>query len=305
MDNKTLKNKIDFAVIISVKRANPNGDPLNGNRPRQTYDGYGEISDVCLKRKIRNRLQDIGESIFVQSDDNRADGDKFRSLNDRFKAAKLADPRKDSCKQWFDVRAFGQVFAFPKKGAGKKDKETEDAEENSDAVSIGIRGPVTIQSAFTLESITPDSLQITKSVNLETNEKEPDRKGSDTMGMKHRVDMGIYVTYGAINTQLASKTGFSDADAKRIQEALRTLFVNDVSSARPEGSMEVVKVIWWQHNSPCGQYSSAQVHRVLRELLKEKKDGTYDSSKLKKELKGLEPQELNPLEGEELQRLCK
>lgn len=294
-DNKTLKNKIDFAVIISVKRANPNGDPLNGNRPRQTYDGYGEISDVCLKRKIRNRLQDMGESIFVQSDDNRAPGDEFRSLNDRFNAAKLADIRKDSCKKCFDVRAFGQVFAFKKKGTGKKGKETEDSEENADAVSVGIRGPVTIQSAFSVEPITPDSLQIVKSVNLETNEKAPDKKGSDTMGMKHRVDKGIYVAFGAINTQLADKTSFSDANAEKIKAALCSLFVNDVSSARPEGSMEVVKVIWWSHNSPTGQYSSAKVHRSLTV----NPDGTYTLKKLD----GLEAQELDQLEGEDLQKL--
>lgn len=313
-ERKALTNKIDFAVIISVNRANPNGDPLNGNRPRQTYDGYGEISDVCLKRKIRNRLQDMGESIFVQSDDNRAPGDEFRSLNDRFKAAlgrwkkdveekkiESADTRANAPKEWFDVRAFGQVFAFKKKGAGKEAKDADNSEENADAVSVGIRGPVTIQSAFSIEPITPDSLQIVKSVNLETNEKEPDKKGSDTIGMKHRVDKGIYVTYGAINTQLASKTGFSDDDAGKIKLALQTLFVNDVSSARPEGSMEVLKVIWWQHNSPSGQYSSAQVHRALRELLDENKDGTYDSDKLKQRLKGLETQELDPLEGEALQ----
>jgi len=295
MNTEALTNKIDFAVIISVRRANPNGDPLNGNRPRQTYDGYGEMSDVCLKRKIRNRLQDMGESIFVQSDDNRADGDDFRSLNERFKAAQLGkDTRKDSCKKWFDVRAFGQVFAFPKKG---KSKDAENTEEDADAVSIGIRGPVTIQSAFSIDPITPDSLQITKSVNLETNKTEPDRKGSDTMGMKHRVDKGIYVTYGAINTQIASKTGFSDADAEKIKMALQTLFVNDVSSARPEGSMEVVKIIWWQHNSPSGQYSSARVHRSLQV----KPDGTYELNKLE----GLIPQELCQLEGEALQELCK
>lgn len=317
-NNKTLTNKIDFAVIISVRRANPNGDPLNGNRPRQTYDGYGEISDVCLKRKIRNRLQDMGESIFVQSDDNRAPGDEFRSLNDRFKCAsdkwkkdaedkkiESADTRSNAPKEWLDVRAFGQVFAFKKKGSGKKEKDTENSEGNADAVSIGIRGPVTIQSAFSLEPITPDSLQITKSVNLETNEKEPDKKGSDTMGMKHRVDKGIYVTYGAINTQLASKTGFSDADAEKIKKALQTLFINDVSSARPEGSMEVVKVIWWQHNSPSGQYSSARVHGALRELLEKEKNGTYDSGELKERLKGLESEELDLLEGEALQELCK
>ncbi len=297
---KPLTTKIDFAVIISVRRANPNGDPLNGNRPRQTYDGYGEISDVCLKRKMRNRLQDMGESIFVQSDDNRADD--FRSLNARFRAAKLVDTRTrtDSCVKWFDVRAFGQVFAFPKKGAGKKDKDTENSDENADAMSVGIRGPVTIQSAFSIDPITPDSLQITKSCNLET-ENPPEKKGGDTMGMKHRVDKGIYVTYGAINTQLASKTGFSDADAEKIKAALRSLFVNDVSSARPEGSMEVVKVIWWKHNSPCGQYSSAKVHGTLRELLEEKKDGTYDSNKLKEKLAGLVPQELDELEGSGLQ----
>ena len=66
-------NKIDFEVLVMVKNANPNGDPLNGNRPRETYDGFGEISDVCIKRKIRNRLQDMGENIFVQSDERSDD----------------------------------------------------------------------------------------------------------------------------------------------------------------------------------------------------------------------------------------
>ena len=287
-----LTNKIDFAVIISVKRANPNGDPLNGNRPRQTYDGKGEISDVCLKRKIRNRLQDMGESIFVQSDDNRAD--EFRSLNDRFQSAKLVDTRNESCEKWFDVRAFGQVFAFKKKGGGKNKKEEDSSEENADAVSVGIRGPVTIQSAYSIDSITSDSLQITKSVNLET-EKDPDKKASDTMGMKHRVDKGIYEVYGAMNTQLASKTGFSDSDAEKIKKALQSLFMNDVSSARPEGSMEVLKVIWWNHSCPSGQFSSAKVHRSLDV----KSDGTYDI----KPLDGLVPLELDTLEGQDLENL--
>ena len=76
-----LNNKIDFSVIITAKNANPNGDPLNGNRPRENYEGYGEISDVCIKRKIRNRLQDMGEKIFVQSDDKRSDD--FKRLHDR------------------------------------------------------------------------------------------------------------------------------------------------------------------------------------------------------------------------------
>ena len=76
-----LQNKIDFALVIAVNHANPNGDPLNGNRPRETYDGHGEISDVCLKRKIRNRMMDMGECVFVQSDDRATGG--FHSLKVR------------------------------------------------------------------------------------------------------------------------------------------------------------------------------------------------------------------------------
>src|SRR5699024_8525392 len=77
----TLQNKIDFAVVFTVDKANPNGDPLNGNRPRQDFLGYGEVSDVAIKRKLRNRLQDNGEAILVQSDEKRKDA--FRSIKDR------------------------------------------------------------------------------------------------------------------------------------------------------------------------------------------------------------------------------
>lgn len=243
-------NKIDFAVLVMVNNANPNGDPLDGNRPRQNYDGYGEISDVCIKRKIRNRLQDMGERIFVQSEDRSDDGCK--SLADRAKAndamqAALKAKDKDAytkaaCDTWLDVRAFGQVFAF-----------------KSVTFSAGVRGPVSVQSAYSVVPIDVESIQITKSVNGETGEK----KSSDTMGMKHRVNSAMYLIKGSINHQLAEKTGFSDEDADKIKEALRTLFLNDSSAARPDGSMEVVKVYWWKHNCPMGQYSSAKVHRLL------------------------------------------
>jgi CRISPR-associated protein Csd2 len=251
----SLQNKIDFAAVITVKNANPNGDPLNGNRPRTNYEGFGEISDVCIKRKIRNRLQDMGESIFVQSDERR--GDNFRSLRDRAdgneELKKLIKDKekyaKKACETWIDVRAFGQVFAF-----GKTDDEN--------AVSIGIRGPVSIHSAVSIRPVDISSMQITKSVNSKT-EADPDKKGPDTMGLKHRVDFGAYVFYGSINTQLAEKTGFSPEDAEKIKQALITLFENDCSSARPDGSIEVQKVYWWKHNSKIGQYSSAKVHRTL------------------------------------------
>ena len=257
---ETLQKKIDFAVVFAVSHANPNGDPLTGNRPRETYDGYGEISDVCLKRKIRNRLMDFGQRVFVQSDDRSNDG--YKSLKERADAnpeLKKAGKDKDSfakaaCQSWIDVRSFGQVFAF--KGKGK----------SGDGVSVGVRGPVSIHSAFSVDPIISSSLQITKSVNGETEKK----KASDTLGMKHRVDFELYVTYGSINCQLAEKTGFTSDDAELIKKALHTLFENDVSSARPDGSMEVVKLYWWTHNCKDGQYSSAKVHRLLHIV---KKDG--------------------------------
>lgn len=262
-----LDRKIDFAVVLTVRNANPNGDPLNGNRPRQNYDGHGEISDVCIKRKIRNRLQDMGESILVQSDERREDG--YRSIKDRvdsneelqkYSKTKTKDNllyAKIACESWMDVRSFGQVFAF-----------------SGSEVSIGIRGPVSIHTAVSLEPVDISTMQITKSVNSTTNTKDPDKKTSDTMGMKHRVDFGVYVFYGSINTQLAEKTGFTWDDANKIKDVLLTLFENDTSSARPDGSMEVNKLYWWEHNSKLGQYSSAKVHRSLGDLLK---DGYTDT----------------------------
>lgn len=252
-----LQNKIDFAVIFTAKNANPNGDPLGGNRPRTTSDGLGEVSDVCLKRKIRNRLQALGNEIFVQSDENNTDGKK--SLSDRFNDfLKTLNKNEQSnkeiitakvCEQWLDVRSFGQVFAF------KKSNDTSE-------VSIGVRGPVTIQSAFSIEPVTIESVQITKSVNSETT--ADGKKSSDTMGMKHRVNKAVYVTYGSISPQLAEKTGFTGEDAEKIKNSLITLFEGDESSARPSGSMQILKVIWYKHNNKSGQYSSAKVHNSVR-----------------------------------------
>ncbi|GHU54591.1 type I-C CRISPR-associated protein Cas7/Csd2 [Clostridia bacterium] len=249
-----LSNKIDFALVFAVHNANPNGDPLNGNRPRENNDSFGEVSDVCLKRKIRNRLIDLEQNVFVQSDEKRTDN--FASLNDRAKATfgkdkkSPADYAKIACETWIDVRSFGQVFAL-KKGEG----------ENS-GLSVGVRGPVSIHSAYSVNTIETSSIQITKSVNGETTKEGG--KSSDTMGMKHRVPFGLYVTYGSINCQLAEKTGFSEEDAELIKQSLATIFENDSSSARPDGSMEVVEFLWWKHNAKNGQYSSAKVHRSLK-----------------------------------------
>lgn len=256
----TLTNKIDFALIISVSNANPNGDPLNGNRPRENFDGYGEISDVCIKRKIRNRLQDMGEKIFVQSEDRCDDGcDSLRNRADNCESLKkIASGKKTNreeykraaCAEWIDVRSFGQVFAF------------------KDGVSAGVRGPVSIHQAVSLSRVDIVSMQITKSVNSEGGKEG---KGPDTMGMKHRVEFGLYEVKGSINCQLAEKTGFSDEDAEKIKQALLTLFENDSSSARPDGSMEVCTLYWWKHNCKMPAVSTAKIHRSLK--IREKEPG--------------------------------
>lgn len=256
-----LKGKIDFALLVSVTNANPNGDPLNGNRPRESFEGFGEISDVCIKRKIRNRFQDMGERVFVQSDDRADDG--FTSLKDRAEGCaelkeELAKKKKANrerfsqiaCEQWIDVRAFGQVFAF-----------------KGEEVSVGIRGPVSIQQAVSVSPVDIVSMQITKSVN---SEGAKDGKASDTMGAKHRIGFGLYVIKGSVNVQLAEKTGFSQEDAELLKEALKTLFENDASSARPEGSMEVCRLYWWQHEEKTPKVSTAKIHRSIQ--IEEKKE---------------------------------
>ena len=245
-----LQNKVDFVALISVARANSNGDPLNGNRPRTDLNGFGEISDVCVKRKIRNRMQDMGNPIFVQSEDRCTDG--FGSLSERASASLKGIKDRDeyarrACETWLDVRSFGQVFAF----------------KDAKGFSCGVRGPVSIHQASSISPVEVESIQITKSVNGEKKGKDENR-ASDTMGMKHFVRFGLYQIKGSINVQLAEKTGFTEADAETVKECLRTLFVNDASSARPDGSMEVVKLFWWKHNCKDGQYSSARVHRSVR-----------------------------------------
>lgn len=255
-----LTNKIDFAVIFTVNNANINGDPLNGNRPREDFDGRGIMSDVAIKRKIRNRLQDMGQKIFVQSDDRADDNagslkeraDKCEVLKAEIDKKKNADRdifAKEACRQWIDVRSFGQVFAF--KGV---------------EISVGVRGPVTVQQAVSVSPIDIVSLQITKSVN---SEDKKDAKASDTMGMKHFVSFGTYVIKGSISCQLAKKTGFSEEDAALIKEALRTLFENDASSARPDGSCEVRKLIWWRHDCAYPAENSAKIHRSLHLALRD------------------------------------
>lgn len=241
-----LKKKIDFIMTITANNANPNGDPLAGNMPRTDSRGYGEMSDVSIKRKIRNRMQDMGHEIFVKSRDRIDDG--FNSLEARYNNyfnSKDSDEEveKAFCENWLDVRSFGQVVTFKKR-------------------SIGIRGPVSISIAKSLEPVEISTMQITRS----TNGMEPkgnSTRSSDTMGSKHIVEHGTYMVNGAVNCFYSEKTSFDENDLEVFKEALRTLFVNDASSARPDGSMEVKDIFWFEHSSKTGDVSSAKIKDLL------------------------------------------
>lgn len=243
-----LSGKIDFLGIIVAEYCNPNGDPMNGNRPRTDSDGYGEISQECLKRKIRNQLQSMGEEIFVQANDRREDG--YNSLNERFQAFidayKGNDVYSGACGKWFDVRAFGNVFFY--KGTKKED------------LTMDVRGPVSITYAKSLEPVNVMDMGITRSMNAEATEG----KASDTIVRRHIIDKGVYVFNGSIFPQCAQKTGFSNEDAGKLKQAIMNMFENDASAARPSGSMVLAELYWWEHPCKYGRYNPMRVFQSVK-----------------------------------------
>lgn len=259
-----LNNKIDFIVTFDIDYANPNGDPIADNMPRTTFDGYGLVSDVALKRKLRNRLQDMFADdddneqyqIFIQSTDRANDG--IQSLETRFskafgkdtlKSLTLPELNEKINQQWLDVRSFGQVFTnkiTTKEGSGK--------------LPQSVRGAVSISPATSTEPIEITSMQITTSTNRE--EKEG-KKDSSTMGMKQFIEHATYVFQGTISPTIAEKTGFTEEDAELIKQALVTLFENDQSAARPSGSMAIRNVYWFTHNNKIGNVSTSRIRRLL------------------------------------------
>lgn len=253
-----ITNKVDFIATIEVKGANPNGDPLGGNMPRTDSKGFGLMSDVSIKRKIRNRMQDLGKEIFVQSRDRTKD--QFNSLQQRYEAVFVkSDADKEieekANARWLDVRSFGQVFTYQGK-------------------SIGVRGPVSISMAKSIHPIQISSIQITRSTNGMTPKNESGRS-SDTMGTKHFVEYGVYVLYGSINAYFAEKTGFNDEDMAVLKEALLTIFENDLSSARPEGSMIMRELFWFTHSNKLGNVSSAKIQDLIQWEIPESDNNRY------------------------------
>ena len=242
-------------LTVSVENANPNGDPLSGNQPRTDSDGYGLITDVAIKHKIRHRLHHEGEDVLVLHDDIVGDGAKsiLGRIKNYFegelnlKIGKKLDPRivlDKSFERWYDVRAFGQVYAF-----------------SGQDFSISATGAVSVNISKSLYPITVNDLQITKSIN--GSEEGIGKKGSDTMGTKSVVTKGVYVIKGSINAYLAEANGFTEEDIEKLKQVLLTLFANDVSAARPAGSMEVEELFWFTHSNKLGNVSTKRVFDLL------------------------------------------
>lgn len=243
--------KHDFIMVITAENCNPNGDPLNEGRPRTNINGFGEISAECIKRKIRNRLLDMGKEIFVQSDCHCKD--EYKSLYERamgnkdiekaFKENNEKNVAEIACDKWMDVRLFGQLFAF------------------TGGISVGIRGAVSICHATTVTPVSVKDVQITKSVNSEPSKKGKG-KSSDTMGCKYIVEKGVYVVKGSVNPFYCEKNHVSDEDISALKSAMCTLFENDESSARPSGSMEVTQIYWFEQDGS-DYVPSAKLHKLV------------------------------------------
>lgn len=251
MDN-IVDRKIDYALVITAQNCNPNGNPVDNNIPRTNYDGYGEISDVCLKRKVRNRWQDMGEDILLSASgfgqpnvsvqDKIKENDVTYELLKKGKNDLFADYAK---RQWIDVRGFGAIIPTKTSGNG---------------LTIGIRGCATIGWATSLEVVDVKHLTCTSAYNLN---KSGFIKDSNTIHPYYMIEKGVYVAYGSIFPQLASINKFTYDDAEKLKFAISTIFENDAAQARPSGSMGST-LYWWEHISKDKkQHPSIKVHRSL------------------------------------------
>lgn len=266
----TLSNRYDFVLLFDVRNGNPNGDPDAGNMPRidpETY--HGLVSDVSLKRKIRNYVElkhegDAGKHIYVREGSilNEAHRKAYKAIRqDDAKvddAAKL-NPRDDDeakrlkdfmCANFFDVRTFGAVM--------------------STGINCGqVRGPVQLSFATSMEPIVPVEISITRMAATTPQEKAQRQEGDGedartenrTMGRKHVVPYGLYRAHGYISAKLAQQTGFSDDDLDLLFEALGSMFEHDRSAAR--GEMSTCRLIAFRHANPLG---NAPVKRLFERV---------------------------------------
>lgn len=264
-ENKAIRNRYDFVVLFDVENGNPNGDPDAGNMPRVDPEtGLGLVTDVCLKRKIRNYVEMVkenepGYNIYIKENVplNRSDrtalqyvginAEEDKALKEAIKKMKKEDPELDlklrdfMCQNFFDVRTFGAVMTTFVKAA----------------LNCGqVRGPVQLGFAQSVDPIIPQEVTITR-VAITT---EADAENKDTeMGRKHIVPYGLYRAEGFVSANLARKvTGFSEEDLALLWEAILNMFEHDHSAAR--GKMAVRELIVFKHDS---EFGNAPAHKLF------------------------------------------
>ena len=246
-----LKNRIDFVYIFDVQDGNPNGDPDAGNLPRVDAEtGMGLVTDVCLKRKVRNYVQVAkdcaeGYDIFIKekavlnkSIDAAHEEESVKNATDKTSAA-----RDVMCRKYYDIRTFGAVMSTGK-NAGQ------------------VRGPIQLTFARSVEPIAAMEHSITRMA--VATEKEAEKQGGDnrTMGRKATVPYGLYVCHGFISANLAQQTGFSEEDLALFWDALRNMFDVDRSAAR--GLMSAQKLMVFKHESILGNAPANKLFDLVR-----------------------------------------
>lgn len=249
---KELKNRIDFVYFFDVEDGNPNGDPDAGNLPRMDVEtGMGLVTDVCLKRKVRNYVEASkknkdGYKIFIQEKAILGNLIEASHDTDKVKAAdknnKTAAARQVMCGDYYDVRTFGAVMSI-----GKKDKNAGQ-----------VRGPVQFTFARSIDPIVIQEHTITRMAVATEKEAEKQNGDNRTMGRKATVPYGLYRAHGFISPNLAAKTGFSEEDKELLFEALCNMFDIDHSAAR--GLMGARKLIVFRHDSELG---NAPAHKLF------------------------------------------
>lgn len=266
--SEAIKNRYDFVVLFDVENGNPNGDPDAGNSPRVDVEsGYGIVTDVCLKRKIRNYVETVKEDekgyrIYIKDNIplNRSDAEALEYLNvgDKdIKSLKKNNPELDikvrdfMCENFFDIRTFGAVMTTFVKAS----------------LNCGqVRGPVQLGFAKSVDPIMPQEITITR-VAI-TTEDDAAKKGTE-MGRKYIVPYGLYRVEGFVSANLARKvTGFSEDDLELLWQAILNMFEHDRSAAR--GKMAVRKLIIFKHDSELG---CAPAHKLFDGVKVSKKDG--------------------------------
>lgn len=234
-----LKNRIDFVYVFDVQDGNPNGDPDAGNLPRVDAEtGMGLVTDVCLKRKVRNYVQvakniDEGYDIFIKEKailnneiDKAHDNSAVKAAKDKTAAARMF-----MCKNYYDIRTFGAVMSTGK-NAGQ------------------VRGPIQLTFARSVDPIATAEHSITRVAVATPKEAENQNGENHTMGRKATIPYGLYVCHGFISANLAKQTGFSEEDLNLFFEALKNMFDLDRSAAR--GLMSAQKLIVFRHDSELG-----------------------------------------------------